>query len=171
MLYHIVHSPVGDLLLRGDGGALCAIEFLDAPFVPSPDWVHTPSVFERWARDLAAYFDGRPPTWDGPLALRGTPFQVRVWNELCHVPFGTTISYGELAKRIGAPKAVRAVGLANGRNPLPIVIPCHRVIGADGSLTGYGGGLERKRFLLQLEGVRLAQPSQLSLTIAERVGG
>jgi methylated-DNA-[protein]-cysteine S-methyltransferase len=103
-------------------------------------------------RQLAEYFGRRRMLFDLPLAPRGTPFQLMVWRTLATIPYGQTISYGELAARIGQPTAVRAVGAANGRNPLPIVLPCHRVIGASGSLTGFGGGLPTKRFLLQLEG-------------------
>ena len=91
-------------------------------------------------------------TFDVPLQMDGSPFQLRVWRALCDIPYGTTTSYGELARRVGKPSAARAVGLANGQNPIAVIVPCHRVIGADGSLTGYGGGLDRKRFLLGLEG-------------------
>jgi methylated-DNA-[protein]-cysteine S-methyltransferase len=101
---------------------------------------------------LDAYFAGEITSFDLPLSPRGTPFQQRVWAALRDIPFGETTSYGELARRIGDPKAVRAVGAANGRNPLPLVVPCHRVIGADGSLVGFGGGMDRKRWLLQHEG-------------------
>ena len=107
--------------------------------------------FARAKEQLAAYFRGELTRFDLPLAPDGTPFQREVWEELRRIPYGTTVSYGEVARRIGRPNASRAVGLANGRNPLPIVVPCHRVIGADGSLTGYGGGLPRKRALLDLE--------------------
>ena len=106
----------------------------------------------RGVRDqLGEYFAGRRRLFDIPLALEGTPFQQRVWNALCEIPYGETISYGELARRIGHPSAVRAVGLANGSNPIAIIVPCHRVIGANGTLTGYGGGLPTKARLLDLE--------------------
>jgi methylated-DNA-[protein]-cysteine S-methyltransferase len=111
--------------------------------------------FGTAADQLAAYFAGRLTEFSLPLAPAGTPFQRRVWAGLQEIPYGDTWSYGQLAGKVGNPAAVRAVGLANGRNPIAVVIPCHRVIGADGSLTGYGGGLDRKRFLLDLEaGVR-----------------
>jgi methylated-DNA-[protein]-cysteine S-methyltransferase len=109
----------------------------------------------RAAAQLEEYFAGERRAFDLPLAPEGTPFQLETWQALRAIPHGTTISYGELARRLGKPRAVRAVGAANGRNPISIIIPCHRVIGSDGSLTGYGGGLEVKRRLLELEGVRL----------------
>ncbi|HYI11089.1 MAG TPA: methylated-DNA--[protein]-cysteine S-methyltransferase [Thermoanaerobaculia bacterium] len=107
------------------------------------------------ATELTEYFAGKRKMFTIPLAPRGTPFQLAVWNELLRIPYGSTISYAELARRIGKPSAVRAVGAANGANPIPVIIPCHRVIGANGTLTGYGGGLERKQWLLALEGERL----------------
>jgi methylated-DNA-[protein]-cysteine S-methyltransferase len=107
------------------------------------------------ARQLREYFAGARKTFDLELAPRGTPFQLDVWKALCEVPYGETITYAELARRIGRPNAVRAVGAANGANPIPIIVPCHRVIGSNGTLTGYGGGIERKQFLLALEGRRL----------------
>jgi methylated-DNA-[protein]-cysteine S-methyltransferase len=109
-------------------------------------------LLRETARQLAEYFAGARRVFDLPLAPRGTAFQCDVWTTLATIPFGETISYAQLASRVGKPTAVRAVGAANGRNPLPIVLPCHRVIGADGSLTGFGGGLPTKQFLLQLEG-------------------
>ena len=104
---------------------------------------------------LLEYFSGQRKTFDFPLAPRGTPFQLAVWNALLEVPYGDTITYAELARRIGKPSAIRAVGAANGANPIPVIIPCHRVIGSNGTLTGYGGGIERKQWLLALEGRRL----------------
>jgi methylated-DNA-[protein]-cysteine S-methyltransferase len=109
----------------------------------------------RVTSQLADYFSGRRRTFDLPLAPKGTPFQLAVWSELQRIPYGETISYAELARRIGKSKAVRAVGAANGANPIPVIIPCHRVIGSSGTLTGYGGGIERKQWLLALEGCRL----------------
>jgi methylated-DNA-[protein]-cysteine S-methyltransferase len=147
-------SPVGDLLLVADDDGLRGL------YLPDPR--HAPPAIDRRAghgpiaaarEQLDAYFAGALERFDLPLAPDGTPFQLRVWDELQRIPFGETISYSELADRIGDPRAVRAVGLANGRNPLAIVVPCHRVIGADGSLVGYGGGLERKRWLLEHEAV------------------
>jgi methylated-DNA-[protein]-cysteine S-methyltransferase len=147
----IVHdSPIGPLTLLSDGAHLVGLHF-DGFDIPAgahqiPDKVLTSAV-----RQLDAYFAGRLEEFDLPLAPTGTSFQRRVWQALCDIPFGETRSYGQLAKAIGKPSAMRAVGAANGRNPIAIVVPCHRVIGADGSLTGFGGGLERKKFLLSLE--------------------
>ncbi|HYC88747.1 MAG TPA: methylated-DNA--[protein]-cysteine S-methyltransferase [Thermoanaerobaculia bacterium] len=104
---------------------------------------------------LLEYFEGRRKTFDFPLAPKGTPFQLAVWNALLEIPYGDTVTYAELARRIGRPAAIRAVGAANGANPIPVIIPCHRVIGSNGTLTGYGGGIERKQWLLALEGRRL----------------
>jgi methylated-DNA-[protein]-cysteine S-methyltransferase len=141
-------SPVGDLLLRADGDGRLTELYLrhDSPAT-------TGGPFDAICEQLDAYFAGALEAFDVPLAPTGTPFQQRVWDELTRIPFGETISYSELARRLGDPKLVRAVGLANGRNPISIVIPCHRVIGADGSLVGYGGGLERKQWLLEHEAV------------------
>jgi methylated-DNA-[protein]-cysteine S-methyltransferase len=147
--YSALHpSPVGDLLLRADADGRLTHLYLrhDRPPV-------TGGPFDPIREQLDAYFAGELDTFDLPLAPQGTPFQLRVWEQLTKIPFGETISYGELARRLDDPKLVRAVGLANGRNPISIVIPCHRVIGADGSLVGYGGGLERKRWLLEHEAV------------------
>jgi methylated-DNA-[protein]-cysteine S-methyltransferase len=147
-------SPVGELILAGDEGRLEALllpEHHGAPPVVPTDWIPQADVFKEAAAQLDAYFAGELTEFDLPLAPSGTPFQMRVWNELLAIPYGVTATYGQIAARIGQPTAMRAVGLANGRNPLAIVIPCHRVIGAGGSLTGYGGGLDRKRWLLDLE--------------------
>ena len=155
-MHQVEHpSPVGRLLLASDGSALCLIEF-ECPRNPHPrrgEW--TPrgdAVLDAARRQLDEYFAGRRRTFDLPLAPRGTDFQQRVWLALRDIAYGETVSYAQLASRLGTPTATRAVGAANGRNPLPIVVPCHRVIGADGSLTGFGGGLPTKRFLLELEG-------------------
>jgi methylated-DNA-[protein]-cysteine S-methyltransferase len=118
---------------------------------PDPHWRESPDAFDDVVSQLTEYFAGHRQRFELTLAPEGTPFQLRVWRELQDVPYGVTISYGQLAARIGQPRASRAVGLANGSNPLPIVIPCHRVIGADGTLTGYGGGLPIKERLLALE--------------------
>ncbi|MBQ6108457.1 MAG: methylated-DNA--[Thermoguttaceae bacterium] len=142
----VYSSPIGPIFLRESNGFLVSVHF-SAEGESSPE---TPILLQA-ARELDEYFAGRRQTFDLPLNPTGTPFQRKVWAELQKIPYGTTISYGELARRIGQPKASRAVGMANHRNPLAIFIPCHRVIGADGSLTGYGGGLEVKRFLLDLE--------------------
>jgi methylated-DNA-[protein]-cysteine S-methyltransferase len=148
-----VASPVGPLLLAADAQGLRRIDFGDesrAQRVCVSD-SGVDSILEETVRQLQAYFAGKLEMFDLPLVPAGTPFQQTVWRHLCEVPYGQTISYGELASRIGNPKASRAVGLANGSNPIPIVIPCHRVIGSNGKLTGYGGGLPIKEKLLALE--------------------
>jgi methylated-DNA-[protein]-cysteine S-methyltransferase len=146
-------SPVGPLLLAADAAGLRQILFANGkhPAQPSPEWREDSAPCEEPIRQLRAYFAGELEAFDLPLALQGTPFQLKVWQLLCDIPYGETISYGELARRAGNPKASRAVGLANGSNPIPIIIPCHRVIGSNGKLTGYGGGLPIKEKLLALE--------------------
>jgi len=154
--YTYLASPLGKLLLRSDGEGLTGIQFpRQQPPTPPAHWTRDSQRFDEACRQLRVYFAGELRDFDLPLAMGGSPFERRVWRALRRVPRGTTVSYGHLAARIGQPKACRAVGLANGRNPIPIVVPCHRVIGADGSLTGYGGGLDIKRWLLELEGVQL----------------
>jgi methylated-DNA-[protein]-cysteine S-methyltransferase len=149
--YALLDSPIGELLLTGDGESLAGIRM--APVgSPAPEWRHDPQAFAGAAEQLRAYFAAELRVFDLPLAPDGTDFQRRVWRELTTIPYGRTTSYGAIAAALGNPTGSRAVGLANGRNPIPIVIPCHRVIGSDGSLTGYGGGLPRKRHLLALEG-------------------
>ena len=144
-----VESPVGPLVLTSDGAALTRLLF-DAPL--DPTWSTDPCpVLARAQAQLGEYFAGTRTDFDLPLEPAGTPFQVGTWLALREIPYAQTINYGQLATRVGNPKASRAVGLANGRNPISIVVPCHRVIGANGSLTGYGGGLDRKRLLLDLE--------------------
>ena len=157
-----VDSPVGPLLLTSDGSSLTRLLF-DAR--PEPTWSAEPcAVLDRATQQLAEYFAGERTTFDLPLAPAGTPFQLTTWMALREIPYAETINYGQLALRVGNAKASRAVGLANGRNPISIVVPCHRVIGANGSLTGYGGGLGRKRLLLDLERrVAGAEDPQLSL--------
>ena len=159
MVNAIVHdSPVGPLTLVSDGGSLVGLHF--EGWNPAAGAIlRSDPVLAMTARQLDAYFDGRLTTFDLPLAPVGTPFQHCVWSALRAIPFGETRSYGQLAEAIGKPSAMRAVGAANGRNPIAIVVPCHRVIGADGSLTGFGGGIERKKFLLSLE-----QGNELRLT-------
>jgi methylated-DNA-[protein]-cysteine S-methyltransferase len=148
-----VSSPVGDIALVGDGDALSGLYLpLHRHRPPLPEGtVRDDEAFAAAREQLEAYFAGERTDFDLPVAATGTPFQHEVWQALTEIPYGTTWSYGELARHIGKPAAVRAVGLANGRNPVSIVVPCHRVVGANGSLTGYGGGIERKRFLLDLE--------------------
>ena len=149
----LISSPIGRLLIASREETICEILFprqisaTQEPGRASPKQ----GVIQAAVEQIEAYFDGRLRTFDLPLAPRGTDFQRRVWNELQTIEYGETTSYGEIAKRIGSPRAARAVGAANGRNPIPLVIPCHRVIGADGSLTGFGGGLRIKRALLALE--------------------
>ena len=148
-------SAVGPLLLMSDGEALTGLHTESDKYRPKirPDWIEHDSAipFGRVKAQLRDYFDGRLTGFDLPLNPLGTEFQMRVWKQLCGIPFGETISYAELARRIGNPKASRAVGMANSRNPISIIVPCHRVIGADNSLTGYAGGLDRKRALLEHE--------------------
>ncbi|HEV7611093.1 MAG TPA: methylated-DNA--[protein]-cysteine S-methyltransferase [Steroidobacteraceae bacterium] len=149
-------SPIGRLLLTSDGTALTGLYMEPSRKAQSTDgWTEDAAAAPLAAaiRQLSEYFAGSRRVFDLPLRMQGTLFQQRVWRQLAEIPYGTTWSYGELAKRIDNPSASRAVGLANGRNPISILVPCHRVIGADGSLTGYGGGLDRKRWLLAHEGL------------------
>lgn len=146
-------SPLGTMRLAASDAGLIEIAFLREGSTPAPDWRERDTeLLRRARRQLDEYFAGARRDFDLPLAARGTAFQQRVWTALRTIPYGRTASYADIARRLGDAKAVRAVGMANGRNPLGIVVPCHRVIGADGSLTGYAGGLERKRALLELEG-------------------
>jgi methylated-DNA-[protein]-cysteine S-methyltransferase len=153
MYYCYLNSPIGDLLLAGDESALSLIGFPKGKMRhdPEPDWIFNEKPFAAARQQLAEYFAGDRKDFDLQLQLSGTEFQVQVLEELQRIPYGETTSYGDIATRIGRPKAVRAVGAANGRNPLPIVIPCHRVIGSSGDLTGFGGGLDLKEALLRLE--------------------
>ena len=146
-------SPVGPLQLVADAHGLREIWFEHGrhPKALHPDWVHASAPLAIARRQLDEYFAGTRQLFDLPLHPLGTPFQLAVWRELARIPYAVTISYGELARRIEQPAAVRAVGAANGRNPLPIIVPCHRVIGSNGNLTGFGGGLPTKHFLLSLE--------------------
>jgi methylated-DNA-[protein]-cysteine S-methyltransferase len=155
--YDIVASPLGDLLLTGDGQSLTGLYMLDAgASPPSPQWRREPAAFTAVTVELDEYFRGERETFSVRLAPTGTEFQMAVWDQLTRIPYGRTVSYGDVAAALGKrPVASRAVGLANGRNPISIIIPCHRVIGADGSLTGYGGGLDRKEWLLRHEGALL----------------
>jgi methylated-DNA-[protein]-cysteine S-methyltransferase len=149
----VVDSPIGPLTLIAEQGKLTGLQFGDVPPAAgtSADGSVADEPFASAAAQLAAYFAGKLKAFDLPLAPAGTPFQLRVWTALQTIPYGQTVSYGQLARQVGSPAASRAVGLANGRNPIPLIFPCHRVVGADGSLTGYGGGLHRKQFLLDLE--------------------
>ena len=145
-------TPIGVLTLAADDAGLRRIDF-PPPRPPPEDWIEGDSaVLAETRRQLEAYFAGTRRDFDLPLSPQGTAFQREVWQTLAEIPYGATWSYRDLAQRIGRPSALRAVGAANGRNPLPIVLPCHRVIGANGALTGFGGGLPTKAFLLRLEG-------------------
>jgi methylated-DNA-[protein]-cysteine S-methyltransferase len=153
----VIDSPIGPLTLIAQDGRLAGVHMEITRYEPDADALgaavasESDPVLAAAAKQLDAYFRGELTSFDLLLSLDGTQFQRSVWTALQSIPYGETISYGELARRIGQPSASRAVGLANGRNPVAIVVPCHRVIGADGSLTGYGGGMDRKRFLLALE--------------------
>jgi methylated-DNA-[protein]-cysteine S-methyltransferase len=147
-------SPIGPLLLTADDGGLTRLHMevrKHGPDEVQPEWRRDDSAFTEACGQLDEYFAGERTEFDLPLNPAGTPFQRRVWDALKTIPYGEIRSYGEIAEQIGRPGAARAVGLANGRNPISIVVPCHRVIGASGALTGYGGGLERKQYLLDLE--------------------
>lgn len=150
--YRTVSSPIGPITLAGRGDTLTHLLMVDHAHAPdATDWVRDDAAFGAAAEQLQAYFAGRLQTFELDIDLIGTEFQRRVWAALLTIPYGATCTYGQLASQIGAPTASRAVGLANGRNPISIIVPCHRVIGSNGSLTGYGGGIDRKRTLLDLE--------------------
>jgi len=151
--YTNFESPIGMMLLAADDRGLRLISFASGkrPERPPSAWHKDGAPFAETIRQLRAYFQGELKNFDLPLSLEGTDFQLRVWHSLREIPYGQTISYGQLACRVGNPKAARAVGLANGSNPIPIIVPCHRVIGSNGSLVGYGGGLSNKKALLYLE--------------------
>jgi methylated-DNA-[protein]-cysteine S-methyltransferase len=153
MVYDYLDTPIGRLTLAADAEGLrhVAFELGRHPLWIGDDWRRDPAPFAAARAQLGAYFAGESVTFDLPLAPRGSAFDLRVWAQLQRIPYGATISYGELARRVGDASAARAVGSANGRNPLPIIVPCHRVIGADGSLTGFGGGIATKKFLLEHE--------------------
>jgi len=157
----ILSTPIGELLLVSNGDALTGLYMTPHPFKPQ----RLDDALLRPAREqLRAYFAGELLEFDLPLAGAGSPFQRKVWDALCSIPYGGTVSYGDIARRVGLPKASRAVGAANGRNPISIIVPCHRVIGANGKLTGYGGGLQRKQWLLDHEQNVLARSSPLTRT-------
>lgn len=151
-VYRIIESPIGPLTLAGTDGVLTHLRMDEQTHEPDRQgWQRDDSAFPEVVEQLAAYFAGDLQEFDVPMRLAGTDFQRKVWAALCTIRYGQTRSYGEIAAQIGAPNASRAVGLANGHNPIAVIVPCHRVIGANGSLTGYGGGLERKQRLLALE--------------------
>ena len=156
--YTWYESPIGPLLLAGSESGLQLVSFSEGrrARAVNPEWREDSSAFAQVMEQLHSYFAGKRTSFELPLVLTGTEFQNQVWTSLQTIPYGETISYKELAQRVGKPKAVRAVGAANGANPIPIIIPCHRVIGNDGSLTGFGGGLPLKKKLLQLESRQLS---------------
>ena len=158
MFHTTMKSPIGPLLLAGDESGLRLVHFASGRCTKSPqrDWIENKTPFKEVIRQLQAYFEGNLKEFDLPLVLDGTKFQLLVWHDLQEIPYGETVSYGQLARRIGKPEASRAVGLANGSNPIPIIIPCHRVIGSNGDLTGFGGGLPVKKKLLALESRQLS---------------
>ncbi|KXL53994.1 methylated-DNA--protein-cysteine methyltransferase, constitutive [Anaerotignum neopropionicum] len=143
------HSPIGTLVLGEEEGFLIRLSFQEA--IKTPYIIEKTPLLEQAEEQLEEYFQGQRTTFSLPLKLKGTEFQKKVWQALQEIPFGTTASYGEVARRIGNPKAARAVGMANNKNSIAIIIPCHRVIGSNGKLVGYGGGLEKKVFLLEHE--------------------
>ena len=152
-LYTLLESPLGELLLLGDGDALHGLYMQDGrkPARIEAGWRRSEVAFVDARAQLQEYFAGARTSFEVALLMRGSPFERRVWAALSEIPYGATVSYGEIARRIGMPDMARAVGTANARNPVSVIVPCHRVIGANGALTGYGGGLERKRLLLDLE--------------------
>jgi methylated-DNA-[protein]-cysteine S-methyltransferase len=159
----VVDSPVGRLWIVASRGALTRIDFLGSGRAPAaPNATHD-AILDLAITQLNEYFDGQRREFSVPLAPRGTAFQMAVWDALLEIPFGGTTTYGSIAKTIGRPAAIRAVGAANGANPIPILIPCHRVVGSDGSLTGFGGGIDNKRLLLALEGVVVDAERQRAL--------
>ena len=153
MYYSYLDTPIGELLLAGDDDALCLVGFPEGSMRkdPEPDWIYNEKPFAAARQQLTEYFAGQRREFDLSLRLSGTEFQMSVLRALQQIPYGETTSYAEIAERVGRPKAVRAVGAANGRNPIPIIVPCHRVIGSHGDLTGFGGGLDTKEALLRLE--------------------
>jgi len=174
--WNIVPSPVGRLLMVVDqDGSVVRLTFLGTALPPpskaGPELVHDPQRCAHVTQQLDEYFDGQRRRFELEVAPAGTAFQRRVWSEVTQILYGTTISYGDVAARLGNPGAARAVGAANGRNPIPIVIPCHRVVGADGSLAGYGGGVHIKAALLELEGALPPLAHQPRLTFDARKSG
>ncbi|MEJ7590230.1 MAG: methylated-DNA--[protein]-cysteine S-methyltransferase [Planctomycetaceae bacterium] len=155
---YLDETPVGRLLIAGDDQGLRHVSFGESHFsapetTPRDDWEFNEKRLKEAVRQLKAYFSRKLQTFDLPLAAEGTDFQRRVWKALCKIRYGETASYGDIAKSVGNPAASRAIGMANGRNPIAIIVPCHRIIGSSGKMVGYGGGLYHKQTLLQLEGV------------------
>ena len=160
--YRTIESPIGPLTLAGRNSALTNLRMVDQTYEPSrAGWTRDDNLFADAVAQLNAYFAGELTDFDLELDLQGTAFQQRVWKALLTIPYGETRSYGQIAEQVGAPGSARAVGLANGHNPIAIIVPCHRVIGANGKLTGYGGGIDRKLTLLELEKSRT--PANLTL--------
>jgi methylated-DNA-[protein]-cysteine S-methyltransferase len=155
--YTRIRTPLGTLLATAEGDTLTGLYFEGGRHAPeaSPEWTEDAACapLKRCARQIADYLDGKRKDFDLPMTPSGTAFQQRVWREIARIPYGKTITYAELAKRAGSPGSARAAGAATGRNPLSIIVPCHRVVGSSGSLTGYAGGLDRKARLLRLEGI------------------
>jgi methylated-DNA-[protein]-cysteine S-methyltransferase len=162
-----IDSPLGDLLALSDGDHLTGLYLPDHKGGPTPDasWQTADALFVELRNQLTEYFAGERHEFDVPLRLVGTPFQQQVWQQLTRIPYGTTITYAELARRIGSPAASRAVGTANGRNPISILVPCHRVVGSSGNLTGYAGGVDKKEWLLGMEREAAGVNSQLALFV------
>ncbi len=169
MWFDRIDSPIGPLTMAADAEGLRYVLFPTNRHAPADreTWIHEPARLADVREQLQEYFAGTRRRFELTLSARGTPFQQRVWSALAQIPFGETWSYADVARRIDAPRAVRAVGAANGRNPLPIVVPCHRVIGANGTLTGFGGGLETKAALLRLE----SPEGNLTMGTAARMSG
>ena len=151
MYFTTLKSPIDELLLTSDGESITGLQM--APWEPDPEWIRDKGPFKDVVGQLKAYFAGELQEFKVSRKPKGTDFQLQVWEALTTIPYGETRSYGEIARQVGNPKAVRAVGRANGANPIAVIVPCHRVIGANGTLTGFGGGLDRKEKLLQLERV------------------
>lgn len=174
IFYGSMPSPLGPLMLSATSAGLCGVFFeTQACFRrPPPHWTQSAAHVDFARKQLDQYFAGERSRFDLPFVLSGTTFQMRVWQELLAIPFGQTASYAEVARRLRTPGAARAVGTANARNPLPVIVPCHRIIGTDGSLTGYAGGESRKRWLLQLEGcARVTRRNHIARNWASSFGG
>lgn len=173
-LYTDIDSPLGPILLVSDGAALTGFYFIGQKYAPDETpWKRDPKLqlFRDAETQIAAYTSGRLQTFDLPIRFKGTPFQLQVWQAIAAIPFGATLSYSALAARIGAPSSMRAVGAATGRNPISLIVPCHRVVGRDGALTGYAGGLDRKRALLNFESEnKKGEKIQLNL-LPLKIGG
>ena len=163
--YTFLDTPIGQLLLAGEGEVLHFLGFPEGKMAidPKPEWCRDDAILQQAKRQLNEYFAGQRQDFDLQLAPVGTEFQLQVWQQLQCIPYGSVCSYSELAVAIDRPKAVRAVGAANGQNPIPVIIPCHRVIGANGQLTGFGGGLDTKQHLLKLEGIEVDGERQIAL--------